>query len=497
MLQAKSDLRWIAAILGTLAIILIINPVGFVGGGWDDWHYLNAARCWVDHGPCLPADHWQGRWPIVAPLAGIIAILGESRVSVGLPSLAYSIGCLVLTAWLGNRIAGKPVGYLTALLLLVVPAFAIELLDPTVEAAELFFLLAGACCASLYAERKGVWLPFLTGLFLSLAFQVRETALAAAPLAGVLAFVIARHDRRSWIAAVAGAIMPLAAEALTFWISAGDPLWRRGLSVAHTQIPSSELMGPIDSNRPPFFNSAYIANWRHEPGIHVHWLVDGLINLAANAKAGLTIVGSLLLFALYGRSIERRDRRIVAWCLAAAFYWACFLIYALAIDPKARMMLTPILLTALALAVILLKRQKPQGFDVVTGTVIFVAWAAGLAITLIQPNVTGSEERVEHWARQHPGQIETDEATRRHLELTSAVEDFDDLGSDRSFVALRLSMRCQIWAAEIMKGAVTVVDRSPMGRFDPPEARMVNNLCLFRYARPVKPEAIMRAKAAP
>jgi hypothetical protein len=107
MISRNNDLRWMVAIVGALALILIVNPVGFVGGGWDDWQYLNAARCWVQHGPCLPTDHWQGRWPIIAPLAAVIALLGESRFSVGLPSLAYSIGSLVLLAWLGNRLAGK------------------------------------------------------------------------------------------------------------------------------------------------------------------------------------------------------------------------------------------------------------------------------------------------------------------------------------------------------------------------------------------------------
>ena len=230
MPSVKSETRRIAAILGTLAIILIVNPVGFVGGGWDDWQYLNAARCWVEHGPCLPTDHWQGRWPIVAPLAAVIAIVGESRLTVGLPSLAYSLGCLTLLSWLGNRLAGKPIGDAAALFLLVSPVFAVELLDPTVEAAELFFLLAAACCTAQFTERRGRWMAFGAGLCLSLAFQVRETSVAAAPLALIGAWLLARNDRSSLLAAFAGAMLPIAAEALTFWLVAGDPMWRRNLS---------------------------------------------------------------------------------------------------------------------------------------------------------------------------------------------------------------------------------------------------------------------------
>ena len=196
-ITADKHFPWIAAIIGALALILIVNPVGFVGGGWDDWQYLNAARCWAAHGICLPTDHWQGRWPIIAPLAAVIAIFGESRLTVGLPSLFYSAGCLALLAWLGNRLAAKPVGYIAALLLLVAPAFAVELVDPTVEAAELFFLLAAACCGVLFAENRERRSAFCVGLFLSLAFQVRETAAAAAPVALIAAWLLARDDRKS------------------------------------------------------------------------------------------------------------------------------------------------------------------------------------------------------------------------------------------------------------------------------------------------------------
>lgn len=494
MFAVLSRWRWMAAIFGTLAIILLVNPVGFVGGGWDDWHYLDAARCWKNHGWCVPTNHWQGRWPIIAPLAAVIRLFGESRLAIGLPSLAYSIGCLALLTWLGNRLAVRPVGYLAALFLLVVPAFAVELLDPTVEAAELFFLLAGACCVALYADTRSRWLAFAAGLFLSLAFQVRETAIAAAPLSLVGAWLLARDDRKSWLAAVAGALLPLIGEALVFWIATGDPLWRRHLSIAHTQVSSSELLGPIDRTHTPFLNPAYIANWRHEPGIHLHWLVDGLINLVANAKAGLTLFASAALFAIYGRRLEQSDRQRVGWCLCIALYWACFLIYVLAIDPKARMMFVPIALTSLALAIIL-NSCAAKGSALMAFAVAAVVWVEGVGVTLAQPQVWTSEAAAERWAKRFPGQIETSQTTRRHLELSSAASQFADLTSNRPYLVLRLSTRCSVWADEVMKGALLSLDRSPMGLVDPPHERAVNNLCLFRYLRPISPEEITRSQS--
>lgn len=491
MFSVQSHWRWLAAIFGTLAIILLINPVGFVGGGWDDWHYLDAARCWVEQGPCLPANHWQGRWPIIAPLAAVIELFGESRLTVGLPSLAYSLGCLALLAWLGNRLVGKPVGYLAALFLLVVPAFAVGLLDPTVEAAELFFLLATAGCIAIYADKRSRWMAFAAGLCLSLAFQVRETAVAAVPLALIVVWLFARHDRKAWLAAITGALLPLIVEALVYWMATGDPLWRRHLSIAHTQISSSELLGPIDPSHAPFFNPAYIANWRHEPGIHIHWLVDGLINLAANAKAGLTIAASAGLFAIYGRKLERCDRKRVAWFLGIAFYWACFLIYGLAIDPKARMMLVPIALTSLALATIL-RHYAAKRSAFIAVAVAAVVWIEGVVVTVAQPHVRTGEAAAERWAKRFPGRIETDETTRRHLALSGAAREFADLPSGRPYLLLRLSTRCSVWAEETMPGMLMTVDRVPMGLVDRPNERTVNNLCLFRHLRPATHQAIER-----
>ena len=118
--------------------------------------------------------------------------------------------------------------------------------------------------------------------------------------------------------------------------------WRRQLSIAHTQIPSTELVGPVDHKRSPLLNPDYIAGWKHQPGIHIHWAVDGLANLLANVMAGLGIPICLVLAAAFWRRLKTGERRIAGWSIASALYWACFLIYVLAIDPKPRMMFVPV-----------------------------------------------------------------------------------------------------------------------------------------------------------
>ena len=70
--QALSSRDWgdslaVLMIIAALAIPLI-NPVGYVGGGHDDSHYLDAARCWVE--PSVAPQVWarQGcrRWRLVS-----------------------------------------------------------------------------------------------------------------------------------------------------------------------------------------------------------------------------------------------------------------------------------------------------------------------------------------------------------------------------------------------------------------------------------------------
>lgn len=112
---------------GNRSVILSVNPIGFMGDGWDDWQYLEAARCWRAHGPCLPHDHWQGSWPVIAPLAAITLLFGKSRLTVGIAPLTASIICLVLIAKVGNHLAGRPAGFVAALLFQTAPALSIQL----------------------------------------------------------------------------------------------------------------------------------------------------------------------------------------------------------------------------------------------------------------------------------------------------------------------------------------------------------------------------------
>src|SRR3954454_25363365 len=77
------------AVLGLAMLLALLNPIVFVGGGTDQSQYLQAANCYAHHGFCVATNHWETRIPVVAPLGGVIAILGVSRFALALVPIAY------------------------------------------------------------------------------------------------------------------------------------------------------------------------------------------------------------------------------------------------------------------------------------------------------------------------------------------------------------------------------------------------------------------------
>lgn len=472
--------HWWAVLLLASAVVLWINPVGFIGGGMDDWQYINAARCWRNHGPCLPHDHWQARWLLIGPLAAVTTLFGESRFTVGIVPLCASAASLLLLAEVGNRLLGKPVGFIASLLMLAVPAFSMQFLEPTVDSIELALVLGGFLASLTYKEHRSLSAAFASGLSFSLAMQVRETAFPAVLF--TLIFMVIGKERPS-IAAAAAALMgfflPIAAELIIFWRSTGDPFWRFRLDLAHGNIPSSELNVRVDPKRGPLFNKDYIANWRRVPGIHIHWAVDGLVNLFANALAGMSL-GLTALILLVSRSLGS-VRRLEAFCLwLIGILYASVLIYVFAIDPKARMMYVPLSLTNLALALLLWDLRSR--IALVVSVAAACAGVGGIEL-YVMPNIHRAEVAAERWIPEHPGEIELDENTRRHLALLPAAEALPNVGSERSYLLYSSAVPCARWIRinGLKRGALRLVSEQPVTRLQWLMPSLGTPLCLFRY----------------
>src|SRR3954469_16098168 len=128
---SKWDWRRPAAIaigLAAMLAALAINHSGYRGGGADDWHYLEAARCAVaQHALCAPTTHWWARFPLVAPMALALAIGGESRLVVGIVPLAYAALALIFFTLLVERRFGRAEAIVAGVLMATLPTISLVL----------------------------------------------------------------------------------------------------------------------------------------------------------------------------------------------------------------------------------------------------------------------------------------------------------------------------------------------------------------------------------
>lgn len=478
----RGEWRWWLALAAAFALMIAVNPIGYIGGGADDWQYLNAARCWRAFGPCLPHDHWQSRWPIIAPLAAMTAIFGESRASAEFAPLVESVVCLLLLAVIGNRLFGRPVGWIAALFLVATPVFAIEALEPAAEPIELAFILGGVWAATRWADSCNPRWAFAAGALLSLAIQVRETALVAAVLVGTFLLVRSRPDRSSLAMGLAGFAIPFVVEFAWLAISADDPFWRLRLAVRHTQLPSSELLGPIDTRHPPFFNRNYIAHWNFVPGIHVYWALDGLVNLFVNAVAGFSLALAIILLPFSIGRISGTNTRSAAMLWLSAIAYCCILIYAFAIDPKPRMFLPALACSNLALAVLTWSFWK-NGSRALAAAIWITTAAIGTVYVYAAPQTSIVDDRAAGWIASHPGQVETNAPTRQMLTFVTGAQALPLVGSGRSFLLYESNNPCSEWAASFhaTRDELTLVGEMQRSRLRGIHHELGHSLCLFRY----------------
>jgi 4-amino-4-deoxy-L-arabinose transferase-like glycosyltransferase len=483
---------WVAplALILAAAWIIWLNPVGFVGGGADDLEYMKTVRCWVAAGePCLAHTHWATRWPIIAPIALATGVLGESRTTIALAPFAYTCGALALMVMIGNRLFGGPAGYIAAAALVLTPAYAIQTLEPAADGIELAWLLASFAAALLaYDNRSRGW-ALASGIALGIAAQTRDTSLAMFPIA-VAAVVFLPRDRRLpmlWL--VPGMILPMALEALTYGIVAGDPLWRFRLSLSHTQIPSMELPEGFDTSQNPLFNPDYIAAWKREARISWFWPLDPWLNLLAGFRVGLNLIAAILLALLFTRRfLDPKTRRLLMLIVGTALLYSSVLIYALAIDPKSRMFFVLAAASSLAIGVLTSRAWRGDGrLGVVAIAGAIIPFAS--LIVAIQAQTRSSERAAAAWIRQFPGQIEVDPSSRNYLLLVKGLDRLPDRGSGKPLLIAKAPAYCEEFVRpdprQPAKGIV--VAKQQMGGIKSVNRLTISEMCLLRYAPGYQP----------
>lgn len=472
------DPRLVAVAL--LLALVLPNPAGYVGAGGDDFFYVQAARCVAAHGWCLPDTHWAARWPIVAPMGAVFAVLGDGRWQAGVAPFAYSLMAVLLLVRLVDDAWGRAAALLGGIAFVVTAAFAKGLLQPNVETAEVAWIIAAAWAAHrALTGPKPILFAVLAGMFLGLAIESRMTSLAWLPILALGLVILPGRHRRLALPALAGLAVPIAFDMLVNWQIAGDPLLSQHLSILHTRIASSELPTWVDRSRSPLFNPQFIGGWAPAMGIHTHWTVQGMVNLLLNPVIGPTLLGAMLLLFMVRKRLGWRSPEVLL--AAAAVLYTGALIYALAIDPKARMFL-PVAAIAAALigrlGVILWESgEKVLVATMLVGLTLVGAWETGKRF-----DMTVAGPMAGQWAREHPGGVSIEKDTWHTLTFDPIVRALPiwPTGS-RPRTLVLVAGECA--ASNVTKSGMTLVRAHDFGRPNNPL-----NLCEFSRSDPVRPQ---------
>lgn len=444
--------RYIPIGIALFALLcILINPVGYIGASGDDGRYREAALCWARNGAfCLPHDHWSSRWPVLAPLAAGMALLGDTRTAVAIGPMFYWATALLLVGQLGRQWISKDAGRIGAAIMAATPILTSQALQPTADVVEFTYQLAALFAATnAYRYQSGRW-AVAAGIFAGIAFEVRETS-ALFIAVSALAWLTLERDRRTILLfAIPALAMTLCAEMLAYWIATGDPLRRYALAFGHVAITTSELPAGFNTRQSPLFNPAYIAAWKREMGIEWMWPLDPWLNLLASLRIGVTLWAAIIAALVYRRLLapDRRERA-VAIALGAVLV-SILLIYGLALDPKSRLFL----LLAAASAIIAggyigVALRTPNNLFAVT--LLGLVFAVSLPILYASPSIAPLETAAGRWIERDGARIETDPTTRGYLTFVAGANGLAPLGSGRPY---RLSITlegCRDQAAAIAR----------------------------------------------
>ena len=440
--------RWGWVAVGGLAIFyLLLNPIGFTGGGADDSRYLEAARCWAANGAmCLPDNHWASRWPALAPIAAGVWLFGEGRSTIGLGTLAGWIASIALIGLLGRVWFDRATGLLAAALFASIPVVSAWATQPSVDLIELAFQFGALALATVAYRRQSAGIAVAAGVAAALAVQSRETSLIFCGVAALAWLALDRERRGVLLWALAGFGGTLAVEMLAYAVATGDPLARYRLSLGHVAIPSPELQPWVDTSRSPLLNPDYVAGWKRAAGIELWWPIDPWLNLLASPVIGFWLIAAIGMGIVFRGAGRRTIGRIV---LGAALV-AVLLVYGLAVDPKPRMFLLAAAVAALAIAWATIGFVR-RGSGMVPIAIVAVLLALGAVIIARLPDTKAIEGAAKAWIAAHPGRIESDARTIGALTLLPEAQALPPVGSGKPLRLVLATARCAALAGKKAK----------------------------------------------
>lgn len=436
-------LLWhILALLSLAVLIVLVNPRGYTGGGYDDGRYLAAATEWAVHGPVLGQDHWALRWPLVLPTAGIIRLFGLDFHALMVPGF-LSFLAISLVTYFGVRSAvNERAAFLAALGVMATPGFAIwstalylDLFEAALWSGAFWCLWRATHALEAMGQTRAM---IAMGAVAGFAVCVRETSIALGLGLLLASLYLPRLPLRLWvIAGVSAAILPVS-EYVILWVASGDPLYRLHVDMGHLGIQSDDIRGGAAAGQSAILNSAVMERWDGAGPVHWHWLVDTYINAFLNIYYGLNFVGLAVLGVWYRRCRRREGNALVlpgrgtrgllpALC-ALGFANIVWNFYVLTLNPSDRMFMPATMCAAIIVAVLANRMWLVRGVRRLVGAMMLVKIAATLIVADTIPNYRNAAVVAARIAptqgRVHTGwlgwsqMVFTDPALRSRLDLT-------------------------------------------------------------------------------
>lgn len=419
-----SDIDPVIIVVTALFLIALPTLFSFAGLGGDSTAYLDAARCWVANGFCVPETHWAARLPLVAPLALTLSIFGDGGIATLMPAFLYSLGAVALFTSIVAKLFGRVEAILAGLILGVTPIFLASASSIGVDMTELFWMMAGL---RLLLSGSPPHAPprlaplLLAGLCFAVMIESRMTSLAALPIIGAPLLWASRSIRPVIYVAV-GFAVGIGAEILFYSALGQPPLLPWTLSLSHSHIPTSALPPGVDVSGSPLFNLALIRNWETASGIHVHWTVDALLNLLASPVIGMTLLAAPVLVLLNRNRSAVSDESWpwIGFAAAAALFYFVTLVFVFAIHPTPRMF-CPLVALASMTAGVLAVRGNKSGFFLVLGLLIIGLFKAIFSPSFVM-DARPIERQAERWiAAAGTTPVAIDLTTRKYLDRSVIV----------------------------------------------------------------------------
>ncbi len=424
--------RWgLPAVILLAIALLLVNPIGFLGGGNDDQRYVDAARCWVAaNGPCLATNHWESRWPTVAPIALAFALLGESRAVLGLTPLAWWVAGLMLIGLLGRLWFDRPTGLVAAAAMTSAAVYTAAALQPGADNVELALQLGALALATTAYRRQSRRWALAAGAVAGIALQARDTSLVFVGLSALGWLMLERGRRRVLLWAVVGLLTATAIEMAAYGAATGDPFYRYRLALGHGQIQSAELAAWVDTSRSPLFNPQFVAGWRRSMGIELWWLIDPLLNMLTSPMIAIPIVLASILGFWGRRFLPSPWKKQLVRLASLTLLGALILIYALAIDPKPRIFLPLAAAASLAVGALVVSGWRARRREVPVAALLLALTLGAATIASVQ-NIRNFETTARIWISRHGDRIEIDAPTRSILTLVPEARPLPAKGSGR------------------------------------------------------------------